>query len=65
MIQLEEGFNLESLRQRLRRMDDALLLRWGRAAAELSGQREVFRLAGGSRTRGMAPAAVSSRQGRR
>ena len=44
MIQLEESFNLESLRQRLRRMDDAMLLRWGKAAAELSGQREVFRL---------------------
>jgi hypothetical protein len=44
MIQLEESFDLESLRQRLRRMDDALLLRWGRAVAALSDQREVFRL---------------------
>jgi hypothetical protein len=42
MIQLEESFDLEG--QRLRRMDEALLLRWGRAAAELSNQRKVFRL---------------------
>jgi hypothetical protein len=44
MIQLEENFDLEDLRERLRRMDDALLLRWGQAAAALSDQREVFRL---------------------
>ena len=44
MIQLEETLDIEGLRQRLQRMDDALLLRWGRAAAALSGQREVFRL---------------------
>jgi hypothetical protein len=44
MIRFEESFDLEGLRERLRRMDDAMLLRWGRAAAALSGQREVFRL---------------------
>jgi hypothetical protein len=44
MIQLEENFDLEDLRERLRRMDDALLLRWGQEAAALSDQREVFRL---------------------
>ena len=44
MIQWEENFDIEGLRQRLRRMGDALLLRWGRAAAALSDQREVFRL---------------------
>jgi hypothetical protein len=40
MVQMEETLDLERLR--LRRMDDALLLRWGRAAAALSDQREVF-----------------------
>jgi hypothetical protein len=40
----EESFDLEGLRERLRRMDDAMLLRWGKAAAELAGQRAVFRL---------------------
>jgi hypothetical protein len=44
MIQFEESFDLEGLRERLRRMDDAMLLGWGRAAAALAGQREVFGL---------------------
>jgi hypothetical protein len=56
MVQLKEGFDIESLRERLRRMDDAMLLRWGRAAAALSGQREVFRLQAEAATRGMATA---------
>jgi hypothetical protein len=44
MIQMEGTLDLEGLRQRLRRMDDALLVRGGQAAAALSDQREVFRL---------------------
>jgi hypothetical protein len=42
MIQLEESFNIEGLRQRLRRMDDAMLLRWGQAAAALSTSARYF-----------------------
>jgi hypothetical protein len=41
MIQLDENFDLEAVRERLRR---AALLRWGQAAARLSSQREIFRL---------------------
>ena len=44
MIQLDENFDLQAVRERLRRMDDAALLRWGQAAARLSSQREIFRL---------------------
>jgi hypothetical protein len=44
MIQLKENFDIEALRRRLRRMDDAMVLRWGRAAAALADQRKVFRL---------------------
>jgi hypothetical protein len=42
MIQFDENFNLEAVRERLRKMDDAALLRWGQAAARLSSQTEVL-----------------------
>jgi hypothetical protein len=48
MIQLDENFDLQAVRERLRRMDDAALLRWGQAAARLSSQREIFRLQDGA-----------------
>jgi hypothetical protein len=44
MIQLDENFDFEAVRERLRRMDDAALLKWGQAAARLSSQREIFRV---------------------